>query len=115
MTGENEHRDDKEEQWQANQPASAGMPFTGEVAIRNGTPNPATPILVPGMRVELTGTPTAVMLRSRTGRIARPDDDDDDYVIVALDSPADYYHANGEVEELPEIAVMTDNLRVLGF
>ncbi len=67
------------------------------------------------MRVELTDTPTAVTLRSRTGRIARRDDDDDDYVIVALDSPAQYHHANGEVEDLPEIAVMTDNLRALGF
>ncbi len=67
--------------------------------------------LLPGMRVELTGTPTAVTLRSRTGKIVRADEDDDDYVIVALDTPAQYRHANGEVEELPEIAVMTDNLR----
>ncbi len=69
--------------------------------------------LQPGMRVELTGTPTAVTLRGRTGKIVR-EDEDDDYVIVALDIPAQYRHANGEVEELPEIVVMTDNLRVLG-
>lgn len=69
--------------------------------------------LLPGMRVELTGTPTAVTLRGHTGKIVR-EDEDDEYVIVELDVPAQYRHANGDVEELPEIVVMTDNLRVLG-
>ena len=68
--------------------------------------------VLPGMHVELTGTPTAVTLRSRTGRVVR-DDEDEDYVIVALNIPAQYRHANGAVEDLPEIAVLTDNLRVL--
>ncbi|MGI8857835.1 MAG: hypothetical protein ACR2JW_19025 [Thermomicrobiales bacterium] len=66
----------------------------------------------PGMRVELTGTPTPVILRGRTGTVVR-EDIYDDYVIVALDTPAHYRYANGEVKELPEIAVMIDNLRVL--
>jgi hypothetical protein len=70
--------------------------------------------MMPGTRVELTGRPTAVTLRGRTGRIVREDDDDRDYVIVRLDTPALYHHFNGEVEELPEIVVMTDNLRALG-
>ncbi len=69
--------------------------------------------LLPGTRVELTGTPTAVTLRGRTGKIVR-EDEDDEYVIVELDIPAQYHHANGDVEELPEIVVMTDNLRILG-
>lgn len=77
---------------------------------RSGTPIRS---VLPGMHVELTGTPTAVTLRSRTGRVVR-EDDDEDYVIVALDIPAQYRHANGEVEDLPEIAVLTDNLRLLG-
>lgn len=68
----------------------------------------------PGMRVELTGKPTAVTLRGRTGTVVR-EDEDEDYVIVKLDTPALYRHFNGEVEELPEIVVMIDNLRVLGF
>ncbi|MGI8855142.1 MAG: hypothetical protein ACR2JW_05280 [Thermomicrobiales bacterium] len=67
----------------------------------------------PGMRVELTGKPTAVTLRGRTGTVVR-EDEDEDYVIVELDIPALYRHFNGEVEELPEIVVMVDNLRVLG-
>lgn len=68
----------------------------------------------PGMRVELTGHPTAVTLRGRNGTVVR-EDEDEDYVIVRLDTPALYRHFNGEVEELPEIVVLTDNLRVLGF
>lgn len=66
----------------------------------------------PGMRVELTGTPSAAILRGRTGTVVR-EDIYDDYVIVALDTPALYRLANGEVKDLPEIAVMVDNLRVL--
>lgn len=68
----------------------------------------------PGMRVELTGNPTAVTLRGRMGTVVR-EDEDEDYVIVELDTPALYRHINGEVEELPEIVVRTDNLRVLRF
>ena len=68
----------------------------------------------PGMRVELTGTPTAVTLRGRRGTVVR-EDEDEDYVIVALDTPALYRHMNGEVEELPEIVVMIDNLRAIGL
>ena len=71
------------------------------------------PELVPGTRVELAVKPTAVTLRGRTGTIVREDEDDRDYVIVRLDTPALYRHLNGEVEELPEIVVMTDNLRAL--
>jgi hypothetical protein len=67
----------------------------------------------PGMRVELTGTPTAVTLRGRTGIVVR-EDEDEDYVIVKLDTPALYRRLNGEVEELPEIVVMVDNLRDIG-
>jgi len=76
--------------------------------------NALTINMQPGMRVELTGNPTAVTLRGRTGTVVR-EDEDEDYVIVELDTPALYRHINGEVEELPEIVVMTDNLRVLRF
>jgi len=67
----------------------------------------------PGIRVELTGAPTAVTLRGRTGTVVR-EDEDEGYVIVNLDTPALYRHFNGQVEELPEVRVMTDNLRILG-
>ncbi|MHB8647445.1 MAG: hypothetical protein ACYDAR_16805 [Thermomicrobiales bacterium] len=88
-------------------------PHADEFAGEDTLASVAVPNVLLGMHVELTGTPTAVTLRSRTGRVVRTDEDED-YVIVALDIPAQYHHANGEVEDLPEIAVMTDNLRVLG-
>lgn len=74
--------------------------------------NAATVDVRPGMRVELTGKPTAVTLRGRTGTVVR-EDEDEDYVVVELDTPALYRHLNGKVEELPEIVVMVDNLRAL--
>ncbi len=66
------------------------------------------------MRVMLTGTPTGVSLRTRTGTVVR-NDEYDEYVIVRLDMPARYRLANGEVEDLPEIAVMADNLCGIGY
>ena len=86
-----------------------GEEFAGAAGL-SGVP---VRTVLPGMHVELTGTPTAVILRSRTGRVVR-EDEDEDYVIVALDVPAQYRHASGEVEDLSEIAVLTDNLRILG-
>ncbi len=70
--------------------------------------------LQPGVRVALQFAPTSVTLRSRTGVIVRQDEFDD-YFIVRLDLPARYRHAGGEIEELSEIAVMTDNLMVFGI
>ena len=114
MADQKEHVGGKEGQWQADQSASARVTLTAGAGADDGVRNLSTLVLMPGMRVELTSSPTAVTLRSRTGRIARQDDQDDDYVIVALDNPAQYHHANGEVEDLPEIVVMADNLRALG-
>ncbi len=90
--------------------ASSMDQFTGGQML-SSTP---TINVQPGMRVELTSHPTAVTLRVRTGTVVR-EDEDEDYVIVRLDTPALYRHFNGEVEELPEIVVMVDSLRVLGF
>lgn len=90
------------------------MKRAGEGQQETMRPDVSTPSWAPGTRVELTGSPTAVTLRSRTGRIVREDAEDDDYLIVRLDTPALYHHANGETEELSEIAVMSDNLHALG-
>ena len=76
-------------------------------------PSPTT-WLQPGMAVALTGAPTAVTLRTRMGTIVRRDEYDD-YVVVRLAIPAIYHHANDETEELSEIVVMADNLRVVGI
>lgn len=84
-----------------------------EFAAEGERPRVPVPNILLGMHVELTGMPTAVTLRSHTGRVVR-EDEDEDYVIVALDILAQYHHANGEIEDLLEIAVMADNLRVLG-
>jgi len=111
MTDEKAHADGKKK---GNGRPISPHPLTVEGALVGDGMRNVSPILVPGLRVELTGTPTAVTLRSRTGKVVR-EDEDDDYVIVQLDTPALYRHANGEVEELPEIVVMTENLRILGL
>jgi hypothetical protein len=68
--------------------------------------------LAPGTRVRVLGKPNAVELTTTTGVIARPGDYDG-YYIVRLDSPAQYLHADGHTEALPEIEEYWDNLEKL--
>ena len=68
--------------------------------------------LVPGMRVRLRSANHLVDLRSPLGRIVRPDEYDD-YYIVRLDAPAIYHNADGTTSELAEIAEMVHNLEVI--
>jgi len=57
------------------------------------------------------GAPTGIALRTRSGIIVR-EDEYDDHFIVRLDIPARYRHVDGEDEELSEIVVLSDNLRL---
>ena len=68
--------------------------------------------LEPGTRVRLRSASHVIELRSATGRIVRPNEWGD-YYIVRLDRPALYHHADGRVEELEEIREDADNMDVL--
>jgi hypothetical protein len=68
--------------------------------------------LEPGTRVRLRSPHHLLQLRSDTGRVLRPDEHLD-YYIVRLDAPALYFHADGQAEELSEVREDADNLDVL--
>ena len=70
--------------------------------------------IAPGTRVRLRSASHVIDLQSTTGRIVRPDEWGD-YYIVRLDRPARYHHADGRVEELDEIREDADNLDVLTY
>lgn len=70
------------------------------------------PILHKGMRVRLRAPSWGLTLRSDTGTVVRPTDDDGDYV-VRLDAPALYDHGDGAPEELQEVVEASDNMDVL--
>jgi hypothetical protein len=62
-----------------------------------------------GTRVLLRDHPIGLRLRSFGGTIARPDEPDG-YLVVRLDEPAIYFHADGTTENLTEIVEARDNL-----
>lgn len=68
--------------------------------------------LNPGTHVRLRGDVVGVTLRSPDGRVVRPDVYDG-YVVVHLDTPALFQHADGTSEELAEIVEAIDNLIIL--
>jgi hypothetical protein len=65
-----------------------------------------------GTHVLLRDHPIGVRLRAFGGTVARPDAEYDGYVIIRLDEPATYFHADGSTEELAEIVEAIDNLIV---
>jgi hypothetical protein len=62
-----------------------------------------------GTRVRLRDHPIGVRLRSFGGTIARRDDSDG-YLVVRLDEPAIYFHADGTTKNLTEIVEARDNI-----
>jgi hypothetical protein len=62
-----------------------------------------------GTHVRLRDHPVGVRLRSFGGMIARLDEPDG-YLVVRLDEPAIYFHAEGTTENLAEIVEARDNL-----
>lgn len=65
-----------------------------------------------GTRVRVIGDPISMHLRSYTGHIVGPAPEWDGYLIVHLDLPGVYFHANGEHEDLYEIREYYDNLEI---
>jgi hypothetical protein len=68
--------------------------------------------LRPGDRVRLRSAPAQTDLQGDPGSVVRRDEWAG-YYIVRLDRPALYHHADGRVEELPEICEAADNLAIL--
>ena len=69
--------------------------------------------LQPGTRVRLRAPSPVLTLRSNTGTIIRADDDLD-YYVVRLDTPA-LSHCGEQLEELCEIVEDLDNLALSGL
>ena len=69
--------------------------------------------LQPGTRVRLRAPSPVLTLRSSTGTIIRADDDLD-YYVVRLDTPA-LSHCGEQLEELCEIVEDLDNLALSGL
>ncbi len=70
------------------------------------------PVLRKGTRVRLRAPTWGLTLRSDTGRVVRPDEDDG-YYVVRLDRPALYDHGTGRPVELAEVVEASDNMDVL--
>ncbi len=70
------------------------------------------PILHEGMRVRLRAPSWGLTLRSATGTVVRPAEDDGEYV-VRLDGPALYDHGLDQPQEFHELVETSDNLDVL--
>lgn len=70
------------------------------------------PVLRVGMRVRLHAPIAGLSLRSDTGTVVRPDEDDG-YYVVRLDEPARSDHGVGRTEELAEVVVASDNLDIV--
>lgn len=66
----------------------------------------------PGTRVRLRSSSHALALASDTGTVTRPDEWEG-YFVIRLDQPAQYRHADGRTETLPEIVELADNLEIL--
>jgi len=70
------------------------------------------PVLREGARVRLRAPTWGLTLRSDTGTVVRPAEEDGDYV-VRLDTPALYDHGTGPPEELQEVVEASDNMDLL--
>ena len=70
------------------------------------------PTIAPNTRVRLRGAPIALTLRTSDGVVVGPDRWAG-FVIVRLDEPAIYHHADGRLEDLPEIREFVENLDIL--
>jgi hypothetical protein len=70
------------------------------------------PTIAPNTRVRLRGKPIALTLRTPDGVVVGPDRWAG-FVIVRLDEPAIYHHADGRLEDLPEIREFVENLDIL--
>lgn len=70
------------------------------------------PVLREGARVRLRAPTWGLILRSDTGTVLRPAEDEGDYV-VRLDAPALYDHGTGPPEEMQEVIEASDNMDVL--
>ena len=70
------------------------------------------PILHVGMRVRLRAPTWGLTLRSDTGTVVGPDEDDG-YYVIRLDQPALYDHGTGQPEELTEVVEASDNMDIL--
>jgi hypothetical protein len=79
---------------------------------RDAYENYRFPIMHVGMRVRLRAPAWGLKLRSDTGTVMGPAEDDGDYV-VRLDVPALFDHGTGLLEELEEIVEASDNMDVL--
>ena len=70
------------------------------------------PTLREGMRVRLRASIWGMTLRSDTGSVVRPAEDDG-YYVIRLDAPAMLDHGTGQPEDLAEVIEASDNVDIL--